>query len=144
MPESDALPTSHLFVYGTLRAAVSHPLANLLAENGRHLGEATCPGALYDVGRYPALVPAEEEADRVHGEAWLLDPTRADMVLTTLDHYEGCPDGAEEPALYVRKVLPVTLAGGEVVEAWVWVYNRTVEGLRRIVSGDWLKRSDPE
>ena len=142
MPDPDASPTSHVFVYGTLRAAVAHPLANLLAEHGRPLGNATCPGALYDVGPYPAAVASDDPADRIHGEAWLLDPSKADMVLTTLDHYEGCPDGEEGPALYLRRRIEVTLEGGEIVEAWIWLYNRPLDGLRRIESGDWLRRSE--
>ncbi|WP_082081394.1 gamma-glutamylcyclotransferase [Methylocucumis oryzae] len=42
------------------------------------------------------------------------------------------------PHEYVRKCLPVQLTTGKTVNAWVYVYNRDVSGLKRIISGDYL------
>lgn len=45
------------------------------------------------------------------------------------------------PHEYVRKCLPIQLTAGKTVNAWVYVYNRDVSGLKQIISGDYLADS---
>lgn len=136
---SDVATPDRVFVYGTLRVAGGHPMALLLAERSHRLGPATLRGVLLDVGPYPAAVGSDDEADRIVGELFELHPARAVETLAALDAYEGCPDGERASALYVRSREVVQGPGGEAVEAWVWFWNRSRDGLPRIQSGDWIR-----
>ena len=61
------------------------------------LGPATVPGLLYDLGRYPGLVPGD---GLVHGELF----AGADAaVLAALDQYEGCDPADEAGSLFRRE-----------------------------------------
>jgi len=127
-----------VFVYGTLRRGGGHPMAFLLARRARPLGAATFRGVLLDVGPYPAAVASDAEGDVIHGELLELDPASAADTLARLDAYEGCPDADHHPALFVRSAHRVRRAEGGEARAWVWLWNRSVAGLARIPSGDWL------
>ncbi|QDU90209.1 Gamma-glutamylcyclotransferase family protein YtfP [Pirellulimonas nuda] len=123
-----------LFVYGTLRRDARHASHAMLARGATLLGDATLNGAaIYLVGEYPGVVPSDNQEDVVHGEVYRFDP-KSDL-LTLLDEYEGC---LGPRPLYTREPLPVTLAQGETVTAWVYVYNHPVSKKSRIASGDFL------
>ena len=125
-----------LFVYGTLMRGYSHPMARLLAANADFLGEANCRGRLYKVKHYPGLVLSDEASDVVFGELYRL--REAEALLREFDIYEACGEGFPEPTQYVRQMLPVTLAGGSVFDAWTYLYNWPVDHLARIESGRFL------
>jgi len=125
-----------LFVYGTLMRGYSHPMARLLAANADFLGEASCRGRLYKVKHYPGLVLSDEASDVVFGELYRL--RAAEALLREFDIYEACGESFPEPTQYVRQRLPVTLAGGSVIEAWTYLYNWPIDHLARIESGRFL------
>jgi len=129
----------HLFVYGTLLQGEDNPVRQELDAGTGRIGAATMPGArLYAVDWHPAAVPSSEPSDLVHGEVYLLhDPER---VLEALDCYEGCGPDDPEPRFFRREAWTVELAGGERVQAWVYLWNRPIDGLPRISSGDWRRR----
>lgn len=77
--------------------------------------------ALYDLGAYPALVPAGEGT--VRGEVYSVSPEH----LERLDRYEGCPD------LYRREVIE--LSDGSRAEAYV-MSAEGVRGFPRIDGGE--------
>jgi gamma-glutamylcyclotransferase (GGCT)/AIG2-like uncharacterized protein YtfP len=58
-------------------------------------------------------------------------------LLAKLDDYEGCGPSAPQPTLYIRVVRPITRPD-RTVDAWTYLYNRPVTGLKRIVSGRFL------
>jgi gamma-glutamylcyclotransferase (GGCT)/AIG2-like uncharacterized protein YtfP len=126
------MTTCYLFVYGTLRPDADHPMARFLAARSRPLGPATVAGRLYDLGRYPALT---EGGERVHG--WLCELLDADATLPALDRYEGVATEGTA-GLFERTRAPVTLATGEVVEAFVYFYRGPVSDQQRVPGGDWL------
>jgi gamma-glutamylcyclotransferase (GGCT)/AIG2-like uncharacterized protein YtfP len=64
---------------------------------------------------------------------------RPDELLREFDMYEACGEGFAEPTEYVRQLLPVTLDGGVVSEAWTYLYNWPVAHLPRIASGRFLE-----
>ena len=132
------MTSDRLFVYGTLMRGFDHPMARLLSANAEYLGEASCRGRLYRVKHYPGLVLSGEASDIVHGELYRL--READAMLREFDMYEACGEGFPEPTQYLRKMLPVTLAGGEVGEAWTYIYNWPVAKLVRIESGRFLRK----
>jgi gamma-glutamylcyclotransferase (GGCT)/AIG2-like uncharacterized protein YtfP len=127
---------SNLFVYGTLMRGYVHPMARLLSANAEYLGEATCRGRLYMVKHYPGLVLSDDAGDIVHGELYRLRET--DAMLREFDMYEACGEGFPQPTEYLRQMLGVTLADGNAVDAWTYIYNWPVTNLPRIASGKFL------
>jgi gamma-glutamylcyclotransferase (GGCT)/AIG2-like uncharacterized protein YtfP len=129
----------HLFVYGTLMSAaegvrLGQDMRARLQREAASLGEATMPGRLYDLGRYPGLVASPDAGDAVHGEVFRLsDPANA---FTWLDAYENVRpnDPASE---YERVVRTVRLATGDEIDAWVYVYRGDVARARHVTDGRW-------
>jgi len=62
---------------------------------------------------------------------------KAHLPLALLDHYEG-HGGKTRDSEFVRPRMTVALYDGGEVQAWVYCYNRPVERLLRIRSGDFL------
>ena len=126
-----------IFVYGTLMRGFDHPMSKLLASGSDFLGEASCPGRLYMIAEYPGLLHAAAGGDIVHGDLFRM--RNPDELLAVLDAYEGIGPDEEQPTLYLREMLPVTLGeGGSVTEAWTYIYNRPVIDAKRIASGRFL------
>lgn len=127
----------HLFVYGTLRQALRHPLRRILRLGSEHLGEARFQGVLYAIDWYPGAVPSENPHDTVWGDLYRLNAP--DMVLERLDAYERCTPADPQPTLFRRERLEVRCADGARCRAWIYLYNQPVTGLQRIASGDFLR-----
>lgn len=100
-------------------------------------GFGTIAAALFDLGIYPAAVPAEHENARVRGEVF--EMTDAPAVLEVLDEIEGYSPAEPDTSLYTRTVAPVTLDDGSVRDAWAYFYNAPLGGAPRIPSGDYLE-----
>ncbi|MEE8056004.1 MAG: gamma-glutamylcyclotransferase family protein [Gammaproteobacteria bacterium] len=131
---------SYLFVYGTLRKVLEHPLHEVLTIYGEFVGDAIMPGCLYDAGDYPAAVPAPDGTEVIHGELYYLrEPQR---ILDKLDRYEGCITPEARRAEYRREYFDVRLYTGDRVKAWVYLYNLPTEQLTQIPSGDYLQWLD--
>jgi gamma-glutamylcyclotransferase (GGCT)/AIG2-like uncharacterized protein YtfP len=126
-----------LFVYGTLRSDLGHPMAQFLARRARLLGRAKMPGRLHDLGPYPGMRDAENADDWVHGELWEL--AEAAATLEELDRYESL---GTAPPPFVRRRGRATLSSGAAVETWVYVYVGTVDKARHIASGDYRAARD--
>jgi gamma-glutamylcyclotransferase (GGCT)/AIG2-like uncharacterized protein YtfP len=136
------MPTHHLFVYGTLRRDLGHPMHAILKHAAHFVDEATVRGTLYDLGAYPALVVGEDHDQRVTGELYALELHGAPAALEALDAYEGCAASDPEPHEYRREILRASLADGSVLAAWTYVLNRPHGGLTLVAGGDyvaWLK-----
>ena len=120
---------AHIFVYGTLRKQMSHPLSHLLVHHGVFVGTGIFQGKLYDLGRYPGAVPSKNKTDLITGEVYRLQ--QPDKVLELLDEYEG-------PRF---KRTQVTIFSGEdhPISAWIYLYARSVAGRRIISSGDYVQ-----
>ena len=128
----------YLFVYGTLRSDAKHAMHQVLQQYACLLGPATLQGRLYQVAHYPGAVLSAEPEQQVRGELYqLLQP---EQVLTLLDDYEECSAQFTAPHEYLRQQVPVTLATGEHVNAWVYLYNRCCDNLVCIRSGDFLQQ----
>ena len=132
------MTSDRLFVYGTLMRGYVHPMARLLSANAEYLGEASCRGRLYMVKHYPGLVLSDDASEIVHGELYRL--RAAEPMLREFDMYEACGEGFPEPTQYLRRMLPVVLAGGAAAEAWTYIYNWPVDKLVRIESGRFLQK----
>ena len=126
-----------LFVYGALMRGYDHPMSRLLSANAAFEGEASCRGRLHLIRHYPGLVLSDAAADVAYGGLYRL--REPDALLREFDMYEACGEGFAEPTEYVRRILPVTRAGGSAAEAWTYVYNWQVDNLPRIESGRFQK-----
>src|SRR5262245_40826430 len=124
---------TNIFVYGTLRRLSRHPMAHYLAERGRFVAEARVPGKLYQLGRYPGLVPCRPEEGWARGEVYELSDVEA--TLREIDRYEK--DESTGEATFERAPAEVMLADGSEVKAWVYWFHGTVEESQRIASGDY-------
>ncbi|MEA1063364.1 gamma-glutamylcyclotransferase [Erwinia sp. HR93] len=109
-----------IFVYGSLRRKQgnSHWMTN-----AQLLGDHREEGyQLYSLGHYPGAVPG---AGSVYGEVYRIDAS----TLAELDALRT--KGGE----YQRRLIQTPYGG-----AWMYVYQRPVDLLTLITSGDWSDR----
>jgi gamma-glutamylcyclotransferase (GGCT)/AIG2-like uncharacterized protein YtfP len=127
--------TDRVFFYGTLMSGFRRPGRSRIDPHLRHEGRGWIRAALFDLGIYPAAVPAEDGC--VFGEVHeILD---ADAVLRELDAIEGFRPDEPETSLYTRVETPVTFEDGRATRAWVYFYNAPLGRAERIGSGDYLQ-----
>jgi gamma-glutamylcyclotransferase (GGCT)/AIG2-like uncharacterized protein YtfP len=127
--------TDLVFFYGTLMSGFRRSGRARIDRSLRPLGRGWILAKLFDLGIYPAAVPASD--GHVWGEVHqMLD---ADSVLTTLDEIEGYSARKPESSLYRRVETPVTFEDGHNADAWVYFYNAPLGRAERIVSGDYLQ-----
>jgi gamma-glutamylcyclotransferase (GGCT)/AIG2-like uncharacterized protein YtfP len=123
------------FFYGTLMTGFDRRRRTGIDPKMRFLARGWVQAALFDLGIYPAAVPAQDA--RVWGEVFeLLDP---DDVLTALDEIEGYRPGDPDSSLYIRSLVPVHLPDGTSPPAWAYFYNAPLGKAPRIQSGDYLE-----
>jgi gamma-glutamylcyclotransferase (GGCT)/AIG2-like uncharacterized protein YtfP len=127
--------TDLVFFYGTLMSGFKRPGRALLDSKLTPEGRGWMRAALFDLGIYPAAIPASE--GRVWGEVYrVLD---VDAVLTVLDEIEGFRPSEPDTSLYTRVETPVTFDDGHVATAWAYFYNAPLGRAQRIESGDYLE-----
>lgn len=123
------------FFYGTLMTPFNRPGRLRVQEHLVYTGRGSIAAALFDLGIYPAAVPAAE--GRVWGEVY--EMTHPAIVLQALDELEGYRVDEPESSLYTRVLTPVTLEDGRTVQAWAYFYNAPLGRAERIESGDYLE-----
>jgi gamma-glutamylcyclotransferase (GGCT)/AIG2-like uncharacterized protein YtfP len=111
-------------------------MQQIIEDGCEDIGEASLQGRLFDLGRYPGLVENDTLTDLVIGECFRLKDSK--QVLADFDAYEECNDEFEKPWLYQRQLRKCSLKSGKMLQAWVYIYNRTVDGKTHIQSGDYL------
>lgn len=130
--------TYNLFVYGSLRKGFPSSAYRYISEHFDFVAMAKVRGLLYDMGDYPAALPADGE-HFIIGELYTLrHPEEFGWAIAQLDDYEGVDPEADEVPLYRREVTTV-FAGEEIHPAWIYWYNGSVEGKPPILSGDVLR-----
>ena len=127
--------TELVFFYGTLMSGFRRQGRARLDHSLNPVGRGSIPAALFDLGIYPAAVPASDS--RVWGEVHEMLDT--DAVLSALDEIEGYRPEQPETSLYTRAKMPVTFEDGHEDSAWVYLYNAPLGKAQRIVSGDYLQ-----
>ena len=127
--------TRHLFFYGTLMAGFDRRRRAGIDDRLTYMGRGCIKAALFDLGFYPAAVPAPEGS--VWGEVYeMSDP---ETVLTALDGIEGYSPAHPDRSLYLRGEAEVNLPDGTDALAWVYFYNAPLGRAPRISSGDYLE-----
>jgi gamma-glutamylcyclotransferase (GGCT)/AIG2-like uncharacterized protein YtfP len=124
-----------VFFYGTLMTPFNRGGRRVIDQHLAPVGRGSIAAALFDLGIYPAAVPASD--GRVWGEVY--EATQPFTVLQTLDELEGYRPGEPETSLYTRVLTPVTLEDGRNVHAWAYFYNAPLGRAERIESGDYLE-----
>ncbi|MBU3915997.1 gamma-glutamylcyclotransferase [bacterium] len=124
-----------IFVYGTLRREFSTNTRQILVRHCEYFSDGHLRGKLYEVDGYPGVIESDNTEDKVFGELYKI--IRGDQVLPQLDDYEQCAAKFPQPHEYLRKKLPISVADGGEVTAWVYVFNHDVSNLIQIESGDY-------
>jgi len=124
-----------VFFYGTLMTGFDRRHRAGIDGKLTCVGRGSIEAALFDLGIYPAAVPAKGEL--VWGELYAM--TEPDQVLAALDDIEGYRPGDPDRSLYVRSQARVTLTDGSLEAAWVYFYNAPLGQAERIISGDYLE-----
>ena len=126
-----------IFFYGTLMTPFNRPGRRQIDSHLVFKGRGTMAATLFDLGMYPAAVPAEREDARVRGEVY--EMTNPAAVLDALDEIEGYTSKEPATSLYTRRLTPVTIDDGSVIDAWAYFYNGPIGYAERIPSGDYLE-----
>jgi len=129
--------TAYLFVYGTLRRASKHPLAQEVAREARYLDRACVQGQLFLLDGYPGLIPSTDPRELVYGDLYRLPA--GSQLLQRLDAYEECSTEDPQPHEFLRRQARITTNEGQSVKAWLYLYNRSTAGRIRIASGDFFR-----
>jgi len=124
---------NHVFFYGTLMSGFRRPGRERIEGKLTCEGRGWISGALFDVGIYPAAVPADDS--RIWGEVHRMDDI--DAVLAELDDIEGYRASEPESSLYVRAETSATLSDGRIEQVWAYFYNAPLGRAHRIESGDY-------
>lgn len=139
-----AVPTRHVFVYGTLRRGEERDI-NLLKPAPRWVGRSSVEGVLHDLGEYPGLVLASGQQlrqQKVRGEVYQI----SDELEHLLDEIEGV--GPDPRGEYAKREILVLLQDSAATDATAspdavtcLVYEVTqdrVAGCAVIFDGDWV------
>ena len=124
-----------VFFYGTLMAGFDRRRTAGIDDKLDYIGRGSIKAALFDLGLYPAAVPAPDR--QVWGE--LYQVTDAESVLPALDTIEGFSPAQPDSSLYLRTRVEVTLPDGTSASAWAYFYNAPLGRAPRIPSGDYLE-----
>jgi gamma-glutamylcyclotransferase (GGCT)/AIG2-like uncharacterized protein YtfP len=128
--------SEYVFFYGTLMTPFNRPGRQRVDADMTYVGLGIVRAALFDLGIYPAAVPADD-GSIVRGEVYQV--LNSPKVLAVLDEIEGYRPSEPEQSLYIRTLIEVSLDYGRVEKAWVYFYNAPLGRAQRIVSGDYLE-----
>lgn len=124
-----------IFVYGTLRRACATGAHDKYLAGALFVSNAKLQAKLFRIRYYPAIVLTQENS-WVEGEVYEL---KDDAQLALLDEYEECKIPAVADQEYIREIVDVVLVSGAKLPVWTYIYNRSVESLEQIISGNFLK-----
>jgi gamma-glutamylcyclotransferase (GGCT)/AIG2-like uncharacterized protein YtfP len=124
-----------VFFYGTLMAGFDRRRRAGIDTRMHFLGRGWVAGALFDLGLFPAAIPAPD--GRIWGELYQVD--KDPSVMQKLDEIEGFRPSEPDASLYIRLEVGVTLDSGAADSAWVYFYNAPLGRAERIASGDYLE-----
>jgi gamma-glutamylcyclotransferase (GGCT)/AIG2-like uncharacterized protein YtfP len=127
--------TDLVFFYGTLMSGFERPGRARIDAQLDALGRGSIQAALFDLGIYPAAIPATDS--RVWGEVYRMRD--ATSVLAALDEIEGFRVAEPDTSLYRRAETTVTFEDGRTASAWTYFYNAPLGRAQRIESGDYLE-----
>ena len=127
-----------IFVYGSLRSGFRNPAYEYLTRYFKYSGEALVKGKFFDAGSYPVAISTEED-HFILGELYTMNSEdEFSWAFEQLDDYEGLNVESGETALYKRNLVEV-FQNGETQIAWIYWYNKSIEGMAEIETGDVMR-----
>lgn len=127
----------HLFVYGSLLSGFQHPAYEYVSRYFTLVSPAVTNGNIFDLGEYPGAVQSSPP-DLIHGELYKVNHVdEFSFAIKQLDDYEGFLVEHGEVPLFRRESVDVR-NGNVITTAWIYWYNREVEGCPLIPGGDAL------
>jgi gamma-glutamylcyclotransferase (GGCT)/AIG2-like uncharacterized protein YtfP len=130
---------NNIFVYGTLVDGLlsgDFPAIDLHINKGKR---GKINARLFDIGEYPGAKPTTIPSKVVFGKIYKVEPEHFNKVLVALDDYEGYNPEKKAESLYIRKITPVITVDGCLSKAWIYWYNKPVNGKKEIETGDYKK-----
>ena len=124
-----------VFFYGTLMAGFDRRRRAGIDGKLTYIGRGSIQGALFDLGLYPAAVPAPD--GHIWGEVY--EMSEPAPVLAALDEIEGYRHDDPDRSLYRREQADVVLPDTSHARAWTYFYNAPLGRAPRIASGDYLE-----
>jgi len=129
----------NLFVYGSLRQGFNSAAYQYITQYFELIGHGKAKGILYDLGPYPAAIPAGNTWN-IQGELYrILEEDEFEYAIAQLDDYEGVHTSYDQTAVYRRDITSVKLADGSELEACIYWYTGDVAGKPVVESGDVLE-----
>lgn len=129
-----------IFVYGTLRNGFGN-YERLLKGNTIAEHAAITTGSMFSVygGGFPALLTEPKSNEPIKGELMFIKDELYDEVIRSLDWLEGYHEEYEHESMYLRKAVKICdESKGEMIESWVYYWNRNGSGLgEHVESGCW-------
>lgn len=115
-------------VYGSLRAGFYN---HSFMANAEAIGSSWLGGfRMHDLGHFPGIVISEDTNEKVLVEWYRV----GDNTLAELDALEDYFPDAPETSIYLRQVTQSPFG-----DAWIYLYNQTLEQAPLVESGDWGK-----
>ncbi|MFT3680305.1 MAG: gamma-glutamylcyclotransferase family protein [Ferruginibacter sp.] len=124
-----------LFVYGTLRSSSIHTVMPAVALYMKKKNSGYVKARLFDTGEYPGAVNTGSTG-KVYGEVIEIERSKLSFVLEALDEYEEI-DSDDSRSLFRRERTDVHTTEGKTIKAWIYWYNKEVNGLKEIKSGNY-------
>jgi gamma-glutamylcyclotransferase (GGCT)/AIG2-like uncharacterized protein YtfP len=131
---------NNLFVYGTLRKGRISTFLPQIAPFLKAKTKGFVKGRLFDVGEFPAAKPSSLSSKKVYGDLVEITPGRINDVLHALDNYEEIDISTPENSLFKRDIVDVITNNGDKIKAWIYWYNKDIQGLNEIKDGIYRKR----
>jgi|SRR6187549_42569 len=121
--------SEHIAFYGSLMSA--YGTQDELGVRGKleYVGPCVVEGQLYSRGEFPCVVPGD---GRTRGELFSVTDLSVFRQLDGIEHYDP---GQRDESLYLRRC--VRLLEPQDTDAWVYLWNGSLEGLKRVDSGSW-------
>ena len=126
-----------LFVYGSLRSAFKSHAYEYISRFFSFDGIGKVNGKLFDMGTYPAAVPAADTF--IVGELYTIrNEEEFSWAIGQLDDYAGVSSEPDEIQLFKRELVDVFTEDAKTM-AWIFWYTGSVEGKPPIESGDLIQ-----
>ena len=130
---------TRIFVYGSLRSGFQNPAYDYISKYFNLVGKAKVKGRMYDMGSFPAAVPANDDSFII-GELYEHNnKCEFSWAIEQLDAYEGLTPEVGDEELYRRERVTAYFGENETTEAWIYWFNGSVEHQPIIASGDVLQ-----
>ena len=126
----------HVFFYGTLMAPFNRPGRQRITPKLTYKGRGTIRAALFDLGIYPAAIPADDNS-LVWGEVY--ETSEPAPVLAVLDEIEGYRPNEPDRSLYTARAGRCDAGGWARSKRRGRISTTRRSGsAQRITSGDYL------